>query len=158
MTACLPAVPPPNDDEDEDGIDILSEIPGSDADVASVDLGSGESSVAPDVHFEARQASIANPAFSSKRHMTCGNPSPVTPGNERKEPHWRLNTQQKKTMQAAIILCLNIGCDPPDVVKTNPCSILECWVDPYSMPPSKALDTIGRNLQRQFEILNARGK
>ena len=26
------------------------------------------------------------------------------------------------------MLCLNIGVDPPDVVKTNPCARKECWI------------------------------
>lgn len=153
------AAAPPN--EDDEGPDDLSGTPDSES--GSGDYGSGDSSigiVAPDIQqLEARQASSTNPAFKSKRHVACGNPSPTTPGNEKKAPHWRLNAQQRlKTMQAALILCLNIGCDPPDVVKTSPCAVLECWVDPYSMPPSKALETIGKNLQRQFEILNSKGK
>ena len=32
-----------------------------------------------------------------------------------------------KTVSAALIMCLNIGVDPPDVVKTNQSSKLECW-------------------------------
>lgn len=42
------------------------------------------------------------------------------------------------------VLCLNIGVDPPDVVKISPCARLECWVDPLSMQPAKALETIGK--------------
>ena len=156
---CYSAAALPN--EDDEGPDDPSETPGYES--GSSNYGSGHSSigvVAPDIQqLEARQAGAANLAFKSKRHVTCGNPSPVTPGSEKKAPHWRLNAQQRlKTMQAALILCLNIGCDPPDVVKTSPCAVLECWVDPYSMPPSKALETIGKNLQRQFEILNSKGK
>ena len=44
------------------------------------------------------------------------------------------------------MLCLNIGVDPPDVIKISPCARLECWVDPLSMQPPKALDTIGMAL------------
>lgn len=145
----------PHDEDDELG-DDLSDAVGSDS--GSVEYDSGESSVAPEIHFEARQAAVANPAFRSKRHSTCGNPTPITLGNEKKPAHWRLNAQLKKTNQAALILCLNIGCDPPDVVKTNPCAILEAWMDPYTMPPSKALNSIGVILAQQFEILNAKGK
>ena len=148
----------PNDFED-DSSEIQGQASGSGS--GDDEYPSGESSSAPayESQFEARQTNAANPVYRSKRHMTCGNPTPVTPGNEKKAPHWRLNAQQRlKTMQAALILCLNIGCDPPDVVKTNPSANLECWIDPYSMPPSKALEAIGRNLQRQFEILNSKGK
>ena len=33
-----------------------------------------------------------------------------------------------KTVSAALVMCLNIGVDPPDVVKTSQCSKLECWI------------------------------
>lgn len=33
-----------------------------------------------------------------------------------------------KTVSVALVLCLNIGVDPPDVVKTDPCARLECWI------------------------------
>ena len=32
-----------------------------------------------------------------------------------------------KTVSVALVLCLNVGVDPPDVVKPNPCARLECW-------------------------------
>jgi len=53
----------------------------------------------------------------------------------------------------ALVLCLNIGIDPPDVTKTVPCSKLEAWIDPLSLPPQKALEAIGRNLQSQYEVI-----
>lgn len=34
---------------------------------------------------------------------------------------------QIKTVSVALVLCLNVGVDPPDVVKTNPCARMECW-------------------------------
>jgi len=52
------------------------------------------------------------------------------------------------------VLCLNIDVDPPDIIKTNPCAVLECWVDPHTMPSHKALEAIGSNLQHQFEGLS----
>ncbi|KAG7491730.1 hypothetical protein MATL_G00006450 [Megalops atlanticus] len=58
---------------------------------------------------------------------------------------------QMKTVSVALVLCLNVGVDPPDVVKTSPCARLECWIDPLSMSPQKALETIGANLQKQYE-------
>jgi hypothetical protein len=33
-----------------------------------------------------------------------------------------------KTVSAALVMCLNIGVDPPDIVKTSQCSKLECWI------------------------------
>ena len=58
---------------------------------------------------------------------------------------WR-QKERLKTTAVALVLCLNIGVDPPDVIKISPCARLECWVDPLSMQPPKALDTIGNAL------------
>ena len=55
---------------------------------------------------------------------------------------WR-QKERLKTTAVALVLCLNIGVDPPDVIKISPCVRLECWVDPLSMQPPKALETIG---------------
>lgn len=38
---------------------------------------------------------------------------------------------QMKTVSVALVLCLNVGVDPPDVVKTSPCARLECWIGEY---------------------------
>lgn len=56
----------------------------------------------------------------------------------------------------ALVTCLNIGTDPPDIVKTAPCAKLECWVDPFSLPVTKALEQIGKHLQQQYETLSMR--
>ena len=96
------------------------------------------------------------PFWSSKRHQNCGNPSAPQPGMPKMSP-WRLR-DKLKTVHAALVLCLNLDVDPPDVVKTNPCAVLECWVDPRTMPAAKALEAIGTNLQQQFESLNPRIK
>jgi len=39
---------------------------------------------------------------------------------------------QMKTVSVALVLCLNVGVDPPDVVKINPCARLECWVGKFA--------------------------
>jgi hypothetical protein len=44
-----------------------------------------------------------------------------------------------------MFICLNIGVDPPDIVKTNPCAKLECWLDPTALPSTKAIEAIGRS-------------
>lgn len=59
---------------------------------------------------------------------------------------WR-QKDKLKTTAVALVLCLNIGVDPPDVIKISPCARLECWVDPLSMQPAKALETIGKREQ-----------
>lgn len=35
---------------------------------------------------------------------------------------------QMKTGCVALVLCLNISVDPPDVIKISPCARLECWI------------------------------
>ncbi|CDU23440.1 related to KOG1-Subunit of TORC1, a rapamycin-sensitive complex involved in growth control [Sporisorium scitamineum] len=87
-----------------------------------------------------------------KRHITHGNPKPR---DERDLPDWRMR-ERLRTVTAALVMCLNIGVDPPDVSKTNPCSKLICWMDPGSLEVSKALPAIGRNLQAQFETLSTK--
>jgi len=58
---------------------------------------------------------------------------------------------QMKTGCVALVLCLNISVDPPDVIKISPCARMECWIDPFSMAPPKALENIGKTLHSQYE-------
>ncbi|KAJ8501646.1 hypothetical protein ONZ45_g12060 [Pleurotus djamor] len=106
--------------------------------------------------IETSQEDMAPPMayWQAKRHLTCGNPSPPPPWSARPPP-WRGQSPGKlKTANAALVICLNIDVDPPDVVKTNPCAIMETWIDPHTMPSHKALEAIGSNLQHQFEGLS----
>lgn len=64
--------------------------------------------------------------------------------------NWRLKDRMK-TSCVALVLCLNIGVDPPDIIKISPCARMECWIDPFSMSAQKALDAIGKTLQAQYE-------
>ncbi|KAG7100045.1 hypothetical protein E1B28_001830 [Marasmius oreades] len=94
--------------------------------------------------------------WSAKRHFTCGNPTPPPPWST-KPITWRHTSSQPgklKTANAALVVCLNLDVDPPDVVRTSPCAMLECWVDPRSLPSHKALEAIGANLKHQFEGLS----
>lgn len=63
-----------------------------------------------------------------------------------------------KTVSAALAICLNIGVDPPDVVKTNPTAKLECWIDPTATTHAnaKTMEQIGKKLQEQYETLSIR--
>ncbi|XP_017009163.2 regulatory-associated protein of mTOR [Drosophila takahashii] len=70
---------------------------------------------------------------------------------------WRIR-ERMKTASVALVLCLNIGVDPPDVVKIQPCSRLECWIDPSSVSPPKAMELIGSNLQMQYERWQPRAR
>ena len=33
-----------------------------------------------------------------------------------------------KTGYVALVLCLNISVDPPDVINISPCARMECWI------------------------------
>ncbi|XP_072932335.1 regulatory-associated protein of mTOR isoform X2 [Epargyreus clarus] len=78
-------------------------------------------------------------------------------GAEREEHSWRVK-EKYKTHCVALVLCLNVGVDPPDVVKTQPCARLECWIDPNSLSQTKALETIGHALQSQYERWQPRAR
>lgn len=63
-----------------------------------------------------------------------------------------------KTVSVLLSLCLHIGVDPPDVIKTSPCARLECWINPLAYPPKKALEEIGKTLQLQYERWQPKAK
>ncbi|KAK1354595.1 hypothetical protein POM88_047851 [Heracleum sosnowskyi] len=63
-----------------------------------------------------------------------------------------------KTGCVALVLCLNITVNPPDVIKISPCSRMECWIDPFSLAPQKTLETIGRTLSYQYERWQAKAR
>ncbi|KUJ13739.1 uncharacterized protein LY89DRAFT_590803 [Mollisia scopiformis] len=89
--------------------------------------------------------------FTDKRHETTGNPKPL--GYELQD--WRMK-DRLKTVSAALAICLNIGVEPPDQLKTNPGAKMEAWQDPTSPPVQKALEVIGKSLQAQYETLAIR--
>ncbi|KKY25223.1 putative torc1 growth control complex subunit [Diplodia seriata] len=94
--------------------------------------------------------------FTDKKHETNGNPkddSEIYPLQE-----WRMK-DRLKTVSAVLALCLNIGVDPPDVIKTNPCAKLECWIDPTISTGTSGhtpMNNIGKALQTQYEQLSMR--
>ncbi|XP_013143026.1 PREDICTED: regulatory-associated protein of mTOR, partial [Papilio polytes] len=90
-------------------------------------------------------------SFNKPRHI-----EPIK-GAEREEHSWRVK-EKYKTHCVALVLCLNVGVDPPDVVKTQPCARLECWIDPNSLSPGKALESIGHALQTQYERWQPRAR
>lgn len=101
--------------------------------------------------------------YDDKRHRTNGNPVPDEVKEEDKDGYyqpiydWKIVKDRQKTVAAALLLCLNLGVDPPDVTKTQPCARLEAWVDPLSFQDSKkAIEQIGKNLQSQYETLSLR--
>ena len=72
-------------------------------------------------------------------------------------PTWRLK-ERMKTVGVGMILALNIGTDPPDVQKPNPCAKLQCWIDPTTMSRAKARERIGEKLEAQYARWQQRAK
>ena len=103
----------------------------------------------------AASSSVAISTCSSSGNNVLATPSP-TPGAP-PVSRWR-QKERTKTTAVALALCLNIGVDPPDVLRLSPCARLECWVDPLSMAPPKALETVGKNLQAQYERWQPRAR
>ena len=89
--------------------------------------------------------------FTDKRHETTGNAKDL--GYELQD--WRMK-DRLKTVSAALAICLNIGVEPPDQLKTIPGAKLEAWQDPTHPPVQKALEAIGKSLQAQYETLAIR--
>ena len=61
-------------------------------------------------------------------------------------------------VSVALVVCLNVGVDPPDVIKTQPCAKLECWIDPHTLNGHRAIEMIGNSLQRQYERWQSRAR
>ena len=76
--------------------------------------------------------------------------SPPAAASSSSLPLWRQHSRTR-TSAACLILCLNIGVDPPDSVRAPSASQLQCWMEPSSLPPLKALKQIGARLQAQYE-------
>ncbi|KAF5762688.1 putative transcription factor WD40-like family [Helianthus annuus] len=91
-----------------------------------------------------------NVVLSELRHDGFEACTPSGPAESGLVSKWRPKDRMK-TGCVALVLCLNISVDPPDVIKISPCARMECWIDPFSMAPQKALDTIGKTLHFQYE-------
>lgn len=65
------------------------------------------------------------------------------------KPSWRLRDRMK-TVGVGLIMALNVGTDPPDMVKPHPSAKLQCWMDPSSVTRAKAKEKIGERLEKQY--------
>ena len=70
---------------------------------------------------------------------------------------WR-SKERMKTTGVVLVLCLNIGTDPPGIVKPYPCARKECWLDPFVHSKQKSLEIIGNALQQQYEKWQLKAK
>ena len=64
-------------------------------------------------------------------------------------PSWRLRDRMK-TVGVGLVMALNVGTDPPDIIKPHPCAKLQCWMDPSSVTRAKAKEKIGERLEAQY--------
>ncbi|SGZ39943.1 related to Target of rapamycin complex 1 subunit KOG1 [Hanseniaspora guilliermondii] len=103
--------------------------------------------------------------FDDKRHQTNGNPvdeETIKMDKDRLyQPimDWKIGKERIKTVAAALVLCLHLGVDPPDVVKTQPCARVESSIDYLDYQDSKkAIEAIGKSLQSRYELLSPRTK
>ncbi|XP_057487597.1 regulatory-associated protein of TOR 1-like isoform X3 [Actinidia eriantha] len=84
------------------------------------------------------------------RHEAFEGCVPSGPSDSGLVAKWRPKNCMR-TGCVALVLCLNISVQPPDVIKISPCARMECWIDPFSMAPRKALETIGNTLSLQYK-------
>ncbi|XP_060176364.1 regulatory-associated protein of TOR 1-like [Lycium barbarum] len=91
-----------------------------------------------------------NVCFCELRHDAFEDYVPSGPADTGLVSKWRIKDRMK-TGCVALVLCLNISVDPPDVIKISPCARMQCWIDPFSVAPQRALETIGRTLNEQYE-------
>ena len=91
-------------------------------------------------------------AFNASRHAEGA--ADVRPtdddGANSAAQSWRMR-ERMKTVSVALVVCLNVGVDPPDVTKTQPCARMECWIDPTTLNPQRAIEAIGKSLQQQYD-------
>ncbi|KAJ9436018.1 Regulatory-associated protein of TOR 1 [Diplonema papillatum] len=75
---------------------------------------------------------------------------------EAKSQDWKMAKDKTRTNHILLLLCLNVGVDPPDVMRVQPCAKLECWSDPLlaqSKMLTKGSEVIGELLQDQYRSL-----
>lgn len=65
--------------------------------------------------------------------------------------------ERMKTVSVALVLCLNIGVDPPDIEYSNQGRKLS-WVKPNTQSPQKAAQKIATHLQKLYEKLQPRAR
>ncbi|KAM9938998.1 hypothetical protein OXX80_001537 [Metschnikowia pulcherrima] len=115
-------------------------------------------------HFLSSLANNFYIYYDDKRHNANGSPIPAKmkrmpqyAKNYQPIADWKVMKERQKTISAVLVLCLNLGVDPPDIMKTYPCAKYEAWCDPASFPDTKkAIEAIGKSLQAQYETLSLR--
>ncbi|KNC74303.1 hypothetical protein SARC_13146, partial [Sphaeroforma arctica JP610] len=91
-------------------------------------------------------------AFACDRHR-----NEELPHTEQCVMKWRIRARMR-TVCVGLIVALNIGVDPPDILKTDPCARMEAWIDINTSPSQKTLEHIGNQLQEQYSRMYARAR
>ncbi|KAG0690227.1 hypothetical protein C6P40_003537 [Pichia californica] len=72
---------------------------------------------------------------------------------------WKSSGNKKKTTMAALVMCLNLGIPPPDIMRPQEYPYLEAFINPSTYPDTKlALQAIGKSLQNNYESISSRAK
>ena len=155
------------EEEDDDGRDdgrererASSESDQSDRSHLDRDDGSETASASASASASRRPAAnVAYPMFlCDERHRDSARLYADDDGDDDGERQkWRTKDRMK-TVSVALVLCLNIGVDPPDTMKISPCARMQCWINPMSAQPQNELDAIGKALQAQYERWQPRAK
>lgn len=70
-----------------------------------------------------------------------------------------IGKRRTHTTGSALVCCLNLGVDPPDVVKPAPCARMHCWFDPEAcVSAEEAARAIGDRLQYQYHSWQPRSR
>ena len=63
--------------------------------------------------------------------------------------------ERQKTINAILVLCLNLGVAPPDVIKPSPCARFESWCDPTTFNDTKkAIENIGKTFRHNTKTFH----
>lgn len=98
---------------------------------------------------------LYDPYFCAQRHQVKEKEDEKE--NKDKALEWRVKSRMK-TGYVALVLAMNIGIDPPNLIKTSPCARIECWIDPTAKPANESLHLIGKALQSQYERWQPRAR
>ena len=112
-----------------------------------------------DIDADALQARLGA-LLATHRLALVGGDHPIGGGagtSAGDEQRWRMR-ERLKTVGAALVLCLNLGVDPPDVVRPPGTVRTIAGVDVGGDSAQRVLDTIGRTLQAQYEAWQPRAR
>ena len=59
------------------------------------------------------------------------------------ETSWWKPLEKKKTVYVALVMCLHVGVDPPDIIRPSPCARMQCWQNPLQIAQQKPAEVIG---------------